>query len=194
MSKKTDLKLSVISTTERLVRLQGASATGLAQIISESGAPKGSFYFYFPGGKEELLRTMLDTYVQRGVQAISYASRQASHDPCKFIEQLCAIFAREMEETEFQLGCALEAMIVEFAGTNGPWSLQLASDVALWKSTIEHAFKDCGVESDQISKLAVALLAGLQGARILAKVSRSSTPFYSVANHFIARFDPSKVA
>ncbi len=44
----------IIDTTSQLLEQQGYFATGLNQIVQESGAPKGSLYYYFPEGKEEL--------------------------------------------------------------------------------------------------------------------------------------------
>ncbi|WP_189558100.1 helix-turn-helix domain-containing protein, partial [Mesorhizobium sp. M2D.F.Ca.ET.153.01.1.1] len=53
MPRKTDAPARAIATAERLFRIQGYTATGLTQILEESGAPKGSFYFHFPRGKAQ---------------------------------------------------------------------------------------------------------------------------------------------
>lgn len=54
MTNKVDSREKILQTASRLFQLQGYHATGLNQIIKESGAPKGSLYHYFPNGKEEL--------------------------------------------------------------------------------------------------------------------------------------------
>ncbi len=47
-------KDNIVVAAMSLFRRQGYASTGLNQILQESGAPKGSLYHYFPGGKEQL--------------------------------------------------------------------------------------------------------------------------------------------
>jgi TetR/AcrR family transcriptional repressor of lmrAB and yxaGH operons len=54
-----DSKQRMIAATATLMQRQGYHATGLNQIVKEARAPKGSLYFHFPGGKEELAETAL---------------------------------------------------------------------------------------------------------------------------------------
>ncbi|HEY8491429.1 MAG TPA: helix-turn-helix domain-containing protein, partial [Dehalococcoidia bacterium] len=54
MSRPTDSRQRMIRAMSRLMQRQGFHATGLNQVLAESGAPKGSLYFHFPGGKEQL--------------------------------------------------------------------------------------------------------------------------------------------
>ena len=55
----------ILETAADLFKSQGYHATGLNQIIKESGAPKGSIYHYFPGGKEELAIESIKLAVQK---------------------------------------------------------------------------------------------------------------------------------
>ena len=54
MPAKAVHRQALVETAMRLFRRQGYASTGLNQILSESQAPKGSLYYYFPGGKEAL--------------------------------------------------------------------------------------------------------------------------------------------
>jgi TetR/AcrR family transcriptional repressor of lmrAB and yxaGH operons len=54
MSEKINTKEKFIETASRLFEIKGYNATGLNEILSESGAPKGSLYYHFPKGKEQL--------------------------------------------------------------------------------------------------------------------------------------------
>ena len=63
----------IIDTASALLERQGYAATGLNQIVRESGAPKGSLYHYFPGGKDEIAVESL----QQGAQAVAERIREA---------------------------------------------------------------------------------------------------------------------
>lgn len=54
MNNGLNTREKILTTASRLFQFQGYHATGLNQILKESGTPKGSLYYYFPKGKEEL--------------------------------------------------------------------------------------------------------------------------------------------
>lgn len=54
MNNKTDSKEKMLMAAARLFQVKGYNATGLNEILKESDSPKGSLYYYFPNGKEEL--------------------------------------------------------------------------------------------------------------------------------------------
>ena len=94
MNIKTDSKEKILATASRLFQLKGYHATGLNEILKESGSPKGSLYYYFPNGKEELalaaiqlasesiennIRTALGKYSDP-LEAIQYNIRNIMED------------------------------------------------------------------------------------------------------------------
>jgi TetR/AcrR family transcriptional repressor of lmrAB and yxaGH operons len=54
MKNKTDSREKILTVASTLFQIKGFNATGLNEILKESGSPKGSLYYYFPNGKEEL--------------------------------------------------------------------------------------------------------------------------------------------
>src|SRR4029078_12235453 len=48
-----------------LMRQSGLSEAGINQLISRSGAPKGSVYYHFPGGKQPIIGEALTIYGER---------------------------------------------------------------------------------------------------------------------------------
>lgn len=52
----------ILAAAAKLFQRKGYSATGLNEILAESGAPKGSLYYYFPRGK-----------LQLAIEAVAYA-------------------------------------------------------------------------------------------------------------------------
>src|SRR6201996_3886377 len=54
MPRRTDSKQRMVAAARRLFREHGYLGTALSDVVTESAAPRGSIYFHFPGGKEEL--------------------------------------------------------------------------------------------------------------------------------------------
>src|ERR1700674_267295 len=179
MGKVRDSRAKTIAGVERLFRTQGYAATGLTEILEVSGAPKGSFYFHFPGGKRELARAVLDVYGGRVLAAMRALAGKWG-DPAGFIRALCRAMAQEMEASDWTLGCAAQNLAVELAPGDREFADALARTFAGWTAVITDAIKAAYPSRSVAERRATAILAALEGAKTLARATRSAAPFDAV--------------
>jgi TetR/AcrR family transcriptional repressor of lmrAB and yxaGH operons len=181
----TDAREKAIKTAERLFRVQGYAATGLTQIIEESGSPKGSFYFHFPGGKRELAGEVIAGYRARTTAGFRALADRAGGDPVKFVRALAKAVADEMSSSGWTSGCVAQTLAQELAPGDAEIADALAALFNEWVEIIATAISSAGSGKSEYGR-ALALVAGLEGARTLARVQRSAAPIAAVVNQFRA--------
>ena len=55
-----DKKTLILAEAERIFAEKGYYGLGLSELLKSCDVPKGSFYYYFPGGKKQLLQEALE--------------------------------------------------------------------------------------------------------------------------------------
>jgi AcrR family transcriptional regulator len=193
MGKVRDSRARAVEGAERLFRTQGYAATGLTQILEVSGAPKGSFYFHFPGGKQQLAREVLDVYGARVLAGMRALAAKYS-DPAGFILALCKAMAKEMEATDWTLGCAAQNLAIELAPGDREFADALAQTFAGWTSVITDAIKAAYHSRSVAERRATAILAALEGAKTLARSTRSAAPFDAVIDMVVPELRAGKAS
>lgn len=184
MPRVTDARQKAIRTAEDLFRTQGYAATGLIQIIEESGSPKGSFYFHFPGGKCELAMEVIAAYRARTTAAFRALADRAAGDPDKLVKTLAKAVANEMSASGWTVGCVAQSLAQELAPSDAQVADALATLFEDWVTIIASTIQAGGATTAIARQRAMAIVAGLEGARTLARAQRSSAPFDAVVEHF----------
>lgn len=188
MTRKTDARARAIATAERLFRIQGYTATGLTQILKESGAPKGSFYFHFPRGKAQLAEEAIENYISNRIKVLRDTSANTTGDALGFVQQIFATFAAEMVATDFQYGCLMQNLANELPALDAELTKRVARGFADSTEIIAEHFKGCGCDSARASSCAAALVAALEGARTIARLERSPAVFEALADVSVQRW------
>lgn len=170
---------ALVRTAMRLFREQGYASTGLQQILAESGAPKGSLYYYFPGGKEEL-----------AVHAVNLAARligemladlaRTQKTRAGFVEAYCTTMANWIAESDFRSGCPIATAMLET--TPASPALAAAGSAAFdhWIDIIAPVLETDGRSSTDAMRDAASLVAAMEGALILARVRQSTRPILDI--------------
>ena len=73
-----DVRARMVEAAVRLLATKGLEGTSFAEVLDLSGAPRGSIYHHFPGGKDELVTEAVALARER---AMAYLEEQAGKPP-----------------------------------------------------------------------------------------------------------------
>jgi TetR/AcrR family transcriptional regulator, lmrAB and yxaGH operons repressor len=159
----------MIESAVQLMRERGVENTSFSAVIMHSGAPRGSIYHYFPGGKAQLI----EEAVRWSGGLITSALHQLG--PLEFIDLWPGFWRPILENSEFAAGCPIAAGSME--GERHPNVRAAASEVfAEWQDVLSDGLVSRGVPADRARSLAVTAFAAIEGAVLLARSQRSMEP------------------
>jgi AcrR family transcriptional regulator len=158
-----------------LIRERGAHATAISDVLEHSGAPRGSAYHYFPGGRTQLLCEAVD-YAGDHVAAI-IADAASGLD---LIDTLIDKFRQQLLDSDFRAGCPIVAVSVEAgeqdAERMAPVVERAAAAFDRWTDLIAQRFIADGIARERAGELAVLAITALEGAILLVRVRRDLMP------------------
>jgi TetR/AcrR family transcriptional repressor of lmrAB and yxaGH operons len=181
----TDARRNAIRSATRLFQRQGYHGTGLQQIYRESGAPKGSFYFHFPGGKEELAVAAIEK-ASRDIGRLFDAAAASTDDPVLFTRTVGSGLATWLERSGFTEGCPLAILTLETTPHSEVLTRACQDAFATWEDRLVAFYRRSGIGAAPARRLATLLIAGLEGALLLCRAKRSTRPFAVVAREIAA--------
>jgi TetR/AcrR family transcriptional regulator, lmrAB and yxaGH operons repressor len=178
MPRRTDSRSKMIRAAAQLFRQDGYHATAFSDVVQASGAPRGSIYFHFPGGKQELAR---EATVLAGDEIEQMVAQAAAHSdgPGSFVHALGDIVAGRLEGSDYRSGCAIATMVLELA----PQAEQLSSDFEKvfdrWRQALARQFEACGIAAGRATDLANLVMSVFEGALIVSRAARRIDSFAS---------------
>jgi AcrR family transcriptional regulator len=162
----------MIVSTALLVRERGARATSLDAILAHSGAPRGSVYHHFPGGREQLLREATEyagEYLARKLE-------REDEEPLAAFESLFDQYRENLLASDFRAGCPVVAVAIE-AAEDGPDLRDCTMEAfERWRAAIASSIARGGVEPTRADELAIHAVAAFEGAIILSRAYRDVEP------------------
>jgi AcrR family transcriptional regulator len=157
----------ILVATAELFRRQGYAGTGLKQVVAEAGAPFGSLYHHFPGGKQQLA----DEVIHAG-GAFFQALVTAVYDEQSTAEaSVRAVFegaAETLVSTDFQDACPIATVALEVASTNENLRRTTAEVFERWTVALTDRLGD--------RDRSLSVLAALEGAFVLCRSLRTVEP------------------
>jgi len=169
----TDTRRRMIVTTSKLLERQGFHGTGLNQILDEANAPKGSMYFHFPGGKNQLAAEAIAAaadFIDRALR------KHEGGTALEAIDGYLAQMGRWLQSTDFSGGCPIATTALEVGATTP--ELGDACEAAFDRliSRVAGWLEADGFDADTARERASIVYWAIEGALIFSKAQRSTEP------------------
>ncbi|MFJ1705530.1 TetR/AcrR family transcriptional regulator [Kitasatospora sp. NPDC088346] len=174
-AKGEETRARLVRATRVLIEAQGYAGTGLNQILAESGAPRGSLYFHFPAGKDQLVgQALAEAGREVGVLIDSMCGGELT--AVEVVRGLLELFGERMERSGYSQGCPLATVALEVAAGNEALRRICADAYGGWQRALADRLAHEGRDRAAAEASAEAALALIEGALLLARVQRSRIP------------------
>ncbi|AYG03933.1 TetR/AcrR family transcriptional regulator [Gryllotalpicola protaetiae] len=160
----------------RLLATGGFQATSFSNVLKLTGAPRGSIYHHFPGGKDELVIAALDLAEANAAAALTAVGGTT---PTDVADAFLEMWRQLLVQTDCGAGCSVLGVTVS---ANSPDVLERAAEIFReWRASLAQRLADAGLEPPAAEPFAVLLIAGAEGAVVLSRAEKSIDPFDTVA-------------
>jgi TetR/AcrR family transcriptional regulator, lmrAB and yxaGH operons repressor len=180
-----DTRIRMIEATALLLRQRGYHGTSLNDILSASGAPRGSLYFHFPGGKDQLVIEVTRDSVDKVSRQLA-EELAAEKDPAVAVHHIYQSVARMLEDNQFTLGCPIAPVVLDSPADVPELAELCRSAFEQWVGLLQAAFVRAGVPERRARALALLVESSLEGLMVIARASRDRAPVLAVADEVAA--------
>jgi TetR/AcrR family transcriptional repressor of lmrAB and yxaGH operons len=175
MAKGPDSKKKTLAAAVKLFRQQGFHGTALHDILAAGGSPRGSLYFHFPGGKEEIGEAALTIAGEAVRQGIAQAA-EASDSTETFLTRVARSMAADLEKSDYKDGCPIATTALETSAQSEVLGNTTRTAFKKWENEIKRGLERFGMTSEDADQVATTALSQLEGALLLARTYRSPEP------------------
>ncbi|ESZ07542.1 MULTISPECIES: TetR/AcrR family transcriptional regulator [unclassified Mesorhizobium] len=188
-----DTRTRILETTGLLLRQRGYHGTSLNDILGASGAPRGSLYFHFPGGKDQLVIEVTRNSVADVTKRLGEALA-AESDPAVAVHHIYQSVGRMLEDNDFSLGCPIAPVVLDSPPDVPELAELCRSAFEQWIGLLRQAFVRAGVPERRAHALALLVESSLEGLMVIARATRDRGPVLVVADEVAALVEQAVLA
>ncbi|MBV8953787.1 MAG: TetR/AcrR family transcriptional regulator [Solirubrobacterales bacterium] len=178
MPRSSDARQRMIESAAVLFRERGVHGTSFSDVLDHSGAPRGSIYHHFSGGKTQLAQAATE-WAGEYILASTIAAL-AEDDPIAAIDAFRRWWTKTLRSSDYAAGCVIVAATLE--GERDPRVRAAAADAfTKWENALAGALRRRGLPVARARSIATLLIAAIEGAVLLCRARRTIQPLDRVA-------------
>ena len=170
----------MIETTARLLQHRGYHGTSLNEILAEAEAPRGSLYFHFAGGKDQLVQEATRLTIARTTEFLR-SKLAASPNPATAVRAFIEETGRMMEASHYTFGCPVAPLILDGSGGVQEFEQLCREAFEEWTGLIRETLVAAGIPAARAERLALMVEATHEGLFLISRAYRDTAPLMKVA-------------
>lgn len=180
MGRRAEHERALLVEAARLFRRQGYAATGTNEILAAAGAPRGSLYYYFPGGKEEIGAKAIEAAAKQVTLTLKELAAEA-RDPADFVERYVEKLIGWLAQSGWREGCPITTTLLENAPDSGPITAVGRVAFAHWQRVVADVLVRHDWPATRAPATARLILAAIGGAQVQARAEAGPAPLEDCA-------------
>jgi TetR/AcrR family transcriptional regulator, lmrAB and yxaGH operons repressor len=174
----SDSRSKMVQSAAALIGSQGMNATSFSDVLADSGAPRGSIYFHFPGGKKELAQ---DALQWTSAQVMAHMRASSARTAPQVVAHFVALFQHVAEASDGAAGCAVAGVTVDVSLGDDELLNDAREAFHAWVDLLAQQLRDVGIVRKRAREVAMICVASVEGALILCRAEGGAAPLDAVA-------------
>lgn len=184
MTRHPDPRAAMIEAATTLFRRRGYEGVGVAELLAFSGAPRGSLYFHFPGGKEQIAIeavTRAGVAVRDGIRARGAITSSVE----EYVDTAFNGWAENLVASDYENGCIIALVGLEAASASP--ALKKAADEAFasWETELCDMAVEKGLDAERGARFATAFICAVEGSIMMARTRNVTAPLMAAKEAMI---------
>jgi AcrR family transcriptional regulator len=170
---ENESRANMVRSAASLISEHGVHATSFADVLADSGAPRGSIYHHFPEGKKQLTEEAMALTSQR---VLAYLRSGTGATPFEVLDHFIAIWRAAVVSSNGTRGCAIAGVAVDSPNDAVDLMTSARDIFRSWVSLLAEQLNAVGLAESEALDIARTSLATMEGALILCRVEKNVEP------------------
>lgn len=177
----SDSRDKMVRSAAALIGMRGLNATSFSDVVTASGAPRGSIYHYFPYGKRQLALCAMNWTSDQVLGHLETFTGSTAPD---LVRHFIGLFRQVLVASDVTAGCAVAGVAVDIDDNSD--MLEGANEIfQTWVRVLVTQLRAVGVGPERAEGLAILTLASVEGALILCRAERTVGPLDAVEQQLL---------
>ncbi len=178
-----DSRTRMVRSAAALIRTRGASATSFSEVLAESGSPRGSIYHHFPNGKEQL---EADAIRWTSDRVLAHQRECPATTAAGVLDCFIDMWRQVVVASQGAAGCVVAGVAIDTAAGESGLIDVVRETFRSWRGLLALQLEAVGVPPGRAQPIALATVAGMEGALILCRAEGGPGPLETVATELLS--------